>query len=164
MLAFDGWQFARDRRVLAGRLGVDSLRRLFELGCACSGVDYRLTGFVNERGKLALRIELSGTGEMRCERCLQPLVVNLSGVSELELADSEPEIALAEDDVDRVLATRDMNVGELVEDEAILLLPMVPKHVGCQIGSGSDDFQADEGGGRDSPFGVLAFLRKKGLP
>jgi uncharacterized protein len=37
----------------------------------------------------------------------------------------------AEDEIDRVLVSRRMDVGQLVEDEVILVLPMVPRHETC---------------------------------
>ena len=51
--------------------------------------------------------------------------------AELQLAGSLSEIAEADDDIDRVLASRRMDIAQLVEDEVILALPMVPRHAAC---------------------------------
>jgi uncharacterized protein len=75
---------------------------------------------------------------------------------ELELATSEQAIAAAEDDVDRVLATRAMDVASLVEDELLLTLPIAPMHERCEpVPAGADS-------GRASPFAALAGWRKGG--
>jgi uncharacterized metal-binding protein YceD (DUF177 family) len=50
---------------------------------------------------------------------------------ELQLAESEREISEADDEIDRVLATRKMDVAWLVEDEVILGLPMAARHEEC---------------------------------
>jgi uncharacterized protein len=69
-----------------------------------------------------------------CQRCLGPLQVPVEIDAELQLAESLREISEADDEVDRVLASRHMDVGQLVEDEVILALPMVPRHEECAHG------------------------------
>jgi len=53
-----------------------------------------------------------------------------------------------------VLATKSMDVAALVEDEAILALPMVPLHERCETGV-APDASAEAG-----PFAPLAGLRR----
>lgn len=160
----DGLQFARAGLEIGGRLSADQLPRLAELGCRTAGLDFTLTGTKNSRGKPALRINLNGVGEMQCQRCLSPVALDLSADEELELAGSLQEIEAADDDVDRVLARNAMDVAELVEDEAILLLPMVPRHERC-AGAGVPPVETGAATvevGKVSPFSVLASLKKGG--
>ena len=160
----DGLQFARAGLEISGQLSVDQLPRLAELGCRTAGLEFRLAGTKNSRGKLALRVHFSGVGEMSCQRCLGPVELDLSGDEELELAGSLQEIETAHDDVDRVLASSSMDVAELVEDEAILLLPMVPRHDRC-AGAGllpATEDTATVEVKKVSPFSVLASLKKGG--
>jgi uncharacterized protein len=101
---------------------------------------------------------------MSCQRCLEPVAVGLSTVAVLELSGSLQEIEAADDDVDRVVAGHAMDVASLVEDEAILLLPMVPRHERCGM---ADNLRAaDESAAavvkKASPFSVLAALKKDG--
>jgi uncharacterized protein len=72
----------------------------------------------------------------------------------LELAASEAELLAADDDVDRMVAGREMNVAVLVEDEVILALPMVPKHAQCRAAAET------KGGAKPSAFQALAALKK----
>ena len=69
--------------------------------------------------------------QLICQRCLDPLPVPIVVDAELQLAESLSEISEADDDIDRVLASRRMDVAQLVEDEVILALPMVPRHAEC---------------------------------
>jgi uncharacterized protein len=68
---------------------------------------------------------------MPCQRCLDPIRVPIAIDAELQLAESAREIAEADDEIDRVLASRRMDIPGLVEDEVILALPMAPRHEEC---------------------------------
>jgi uncharacterized protein len=164
LLEIDGLQFARSGSEISGNLTPDQLPRLAELGCSTGGIKYRLTGLVNARGKPALAMLIEGEGQMRCQRCLEPLSVVLSGSAELELSKALAEIEQADDEIDRVLAGHAMNVAAMVEDEAILALPMVPRHDQCIAADAVDVAGAAESPQAkvDSPFSVLAALKKKG--
>jgi uncharacterized protein len=152
----DGPQFARDRGTVSGTLGIEALRRLAESGCEAATIRYTVRGGANAEGHPCLAIEASGALRLVCQRCLGALVYPVELSVELELAMSEREIAAAEDEVDRVLATRAMDVAALVEDEILLVLPMAPVHERCAPETGQRD------SGRASPFDALAGLRKGG--
>jgi uncharacterized protein len=109
-------------------------------------------GGENGGGRLSLTVEISGELRLVCQRCLGPLAFPLAARSELELAETESEIEAAGDDVDRVLATKAMDVATLVEDEAILALPMAPLHGRCETGV------APEAAVKAGPFASLAGL------
>lgn len=146
--------FARAAGVLKGRLGLESLPRLAQSGCSASVLDFVLTGEINERGKPELRLAVEGSVRLQCQRCLGDMDVPLQLEAQLELAGSEAEILAAEDDIERAVAEREMDVAVLVEDEVILALPMVPKHEQCRAAVRSD------GGARRSAFEALAALKK----
>jgi len=152
--AIDGLAFARTAGVLKGRLGLDSMPRLVQSGCSDLVLDFVLTGQINERGKPELRLEVNAGVRLECQRCLGGVEYPLRFEVLLELAASEAEMLAADDDVDRVLAGRDMNVAVLVEDELILALPMVPRHEQCQAAAGA------KGGAEPSAFQALAALKK----
>ena len=87
--------------------------------------------FRSALGKPALHLIASGRVSVQCQRCLEPVVVPMAVDQELELAATQAAIDGAEDEVDRVLATRTMDVAVLVEDELLLALPMVARHDTC---------------------------------
>lgn len=149
----DGPEFARAGTTLAGALEIADLPRLLELGCSGAHIRYVVRGGATAQGKPALHVDATGIVELACQRCLETVAVPVAVRTELELAESQEVIDLTDDDVDRVLASRSMAVGTLVEDEVILALPMVPKHAQCP--ARADDSGRESG----SPFAALAALR-----
>jgi len=131
-LLIDGLQFACSASEMAGVIEGTRLKRLTDMCCLTPRIRFRICGGTNERGKPSLSIFLSGEFQLICQRCLQTLPYPLELESRLELTASIEEIEAADDDVDRVLATRTMDVAELVEDEAILAMPMIPRHEHCE--------------------------------
>ena len=154
VFAIDGYVFAQTGESITGRLALAELPRLADSGCRSAEVSFSIVGGMNARGKPSLIVRASGQVQMTCQRCLEPVAEPIDVDSELELSADEVEIATAEDDVDRVLASEAMNVARLVEDEILLALPMVPKHESCGVHSG------DRPGGQRSPFAGLAALKK----
>jgi uncharacterized protein len=152
----DGPQFARDRGTISGVLDIAALARLAVSGCEAAVLCYRVSGSVNARGQGCLVVEASGVAQVTCQRCLGALELPIGLAVELELAESEHAIGAADDDVDRVLATKAMDVAALVEDEVLLALPMAPRHERCE------QDVARGGAERTGPFAGLAALRKGG--
>ncbi|MBE0626720.1 MAG: DUF177 domain-containing protein [Burkholderiales bacterium] len=153
--AIDGLAFVRAAGALKGRLGIETLPRLAQSGCSASVLDFVLTGAINERGKPELRLAVQGSVRLQCQRCLGNMDFPLRFEAQLELATTEAEILAADDDVERVVAGREMKVAGLVEDEVILALPMVPKHEQCRAAEESG------GGAKPSAFEALAALKKR---
>jgi len=153
----DGLQFARDRERRSGRLQLDAMPRLADSGCLAADVQFEVEGGENAERRPSLRIAVEGTLELMCQRCLGSLKHRVALENELELATDPAFIESADDDVDRVLADRHMDVAGLVEDELILALPMVPMHEGCETGTATKIE-------KPSPFAALAALKKSGNP
>ncbi|HEY6241371.1 MAG TPA: DUF177 domain-containing protein [Burkholderiales bacterium] len=127
----DGLHFARAALQKRGCAGMEQLSRLAQMRCSTQGLEYHLSGGTANNGKPCLRISVRGCVQLVCQRCLDPLPIPVVIDAELQLAESLREISEADDEVDRVLASRQMDVGRLVEDEVILALPMVPRHEAC---------------------------------
>src|ERR1019366_9358441 len=123
--AIDGLAFARNAAVLEGRLGMESLPRLAQSGCAGSVLDFVLTGEINERGKPGLKLVVDGSVRLECQRCLGSLEFPVHIEAQLEVALSEAEITGASADIERVVASGELSVAALVEDEVLLALSMV---------------------------------------
>lgn len=153
--AIDGLAFARSAGVLKGQLGMESMPRLARSGCTGAVLDFVLSGEINERGKPGFRLEVKGSVRLECQRCLGNMDWPLRADARLELVSDEAEMLAADDDIERVVASGDMSVAALVEDEVILALPMVPKHEQCSAAAGA------EGDAKPSAFQVLAALKKR---
>jgi len=78
-----------------------------------------LSPFVGGRannGEPCLRFSVRGSVQLVCQRCLDPLPVPISDRRQLSSLESLRGISEADDEIDRVLASRHMDVGQLVED------------------------------------------------
>jgi uncharacterized protein len=152
----DGLQFARGRGEVSGAIGIEDLPRLAAMGCDEAMLAYSVRGGQSGGGHPSLTIEIRGELRLACQRCLGPLAFPMAAKTELELAPTQREIETADDDIDRVLATKAMDVAALVEDEVILALPMVPLHERCETGV------ARGSAGKAAPFAALAGLPRSG--
>jgi len=153
--AIDGLAFARTAAVLKGRLGMESLPRLALSGGSGAVLDFVLTGEINERGKSGLRLSVDGSVRLQCQRCLGSLEFPVQIEAQLEFAANEAEATAADDDIERVVASRELSVAALVEDEVLLALPMAPRHERCSAAAG---LGADA---KPSAFQALAALKKR---
>ena len=127
----DGLQFARAALERRGVVGMERLPRLAQLQCSTEGLEYQLRGGRADNGKPCLRLSVRGSVKALCQRCLDPVQIPIAIDTELQLAENVREISEADDEIDRVLASRNMDDAWLVEDEVILELPMAARHEEC---------------------------------
>jgi uncharacterized protein len=131
-------------------------------------VAWRVTGEQRQlRGGQAqtwLHLQAQTEVRLECQRCLKPvgasLMVNRSilfvaGETEAEALDAE-----SEDDV--LALTRALDVPELLEDELLLALPLVPRHDVCPSPLPVPEEVPEEKA--PHPFAALAALKKGQLP
>jgi uncharacterized protein len=96
-----------------------------------------------------------------CQRCLGPIQTQLDIQRSFLFVAGEQ--AAAEQDADSeedVLAlTHALDLRELVEDELLLALPLVPRHQIClqPLPLGTDEESAEQ---RPNPFAALAALKR----
>jgi uncharacterized protein len=101
-----------------------------------------------------------------CQRCLSPVDVPVLFEREFRFVASE-EVAAVEDEEseeDVLVLSRDFNLLELVEDELLMALPVVPKHDVCpgavKLQVADPDF-VENAQEKPNPFAVLGQLKKK---
>ena len=132
----DGFEFASAGATQEGKLPLSSFPRLQDVLVSDAGdVTYALRGVRDERGRPGLRLSVRSTLQLRCQRCLGPLLHEVQAEQLLVLAVSQAEIdaePLAVDSADRIVAAKEMAVRDLVEDELILSLPYAPRHDECE--------------------------------
>ena len=95
----------------------------------------------DEHGRPGLRLKVSGTLTLRCQRCLEPMAFEVQTDEMLGLAATLAEIHDEPADAhgpDRVVAGKEMALRELIEDELILALPYAPRHDSCTAGRAGD--------------------------
>ncbi len=90
-----------------------------------------VVGFVDARGRPALRFAFQAALKVVCQRCLKPMSLELS--SEQLLAFAPPgaqDDGL--DDVETLPLVRQLDLVDLLEEEVILAMPMLPRHEACE--------------------------------
>lgn len=101
-----------------------------------------------------------------CQRCLGPVPTELHGErSFLFVPGEEAAAALDADAEDDVLAlTRALDLQELVEDELLLSMPLVPRHEVCPQPLTSSVADPGADAVPEHPFAALAALKRQGPP
>jgi uncharacterized protein len=183
-------RFARAGARLEGQEPLDHMRRLSEDTCP---PDDSADRFVRWSAQGSQRDVLGGAPEWRvrlhaqatvwlnCQRCLQPMPVELTVDRVFRFARNEEEAAELDetsDDEDVLALGRPLDLPGLVEDELIMALPIVPRHEACpqplqaaelpgvapaarkaasaQAGPGEEDVTA-----RPNPFALLGALKRQ---
>jgi uncharacterized protein len=83
--------------------------------------------------------------QLVCQRCLEPVHADLQVDRQFRFVEGEPQAASldAEIDDDVLALSRRFNLLELIEDELVLALPLVPRHADCTLRhSGDQDLAA----------------------
>lgn len=150
--------------VLEGVLPLVELPRLREVLCdPVEGVRYSLAFERDQAGRALICGGLSTTLWLECQRCLgsmaQPVDVEL--MVALVTAESQLD-ALPEEYDPLVVEGGSVRLRDLIEDELLLAIPLVPRHPLGQCGdsalAGGD--RSSRNGTRPSPFAVLAGWRR----
>ena len=99
---------------------------------------------------------------LQCQRCLQPLNEPVRVDRHFRfVADEETAAALDDETEDEMLALpKSLNLRDLVEDEMLLALPLVPRHVVCPETVPMQFGDIEEVEEKANPFASLALLRK----
>lgn len=167
---FAGWiidslKFAAGGECVTGRLPLMRMLRLADVLVDTNGyLEFRLSGFCGEgelAGKQGLHLRVTGNLGLCCQRCLGRVDFTCAIDSRLLLVpegDVWPEGELEADEYDAIPAGQELCVPDLVEEEVLLVLPLVPRHVDCLMPAGN---LAAEKKSAVSPFAALAGLKKR---
>jgi uncharacterized protein len=100
-----------------------------------------------------------------CQRCLQPVAAALHFDRSFRFVADEKQAAAIDADIeeDVLVLSRNFDLVELIEDELLLALPLVPRHEICPhpLTGPTDPVAFDE---RINPFDVLSELKIKRKP
>jgi uncharacterized protein len=166
----DVQSFAHAAGRLAGRDELEKYERLLQetkgLGRDFA-VNWTATGELRpvpgEAAQAWLHLKVDTSLPMTCQRCLGPVDVQVAVDRAFRFVADE-EIAAAHDDEceeDLLVASRDFDLGALIEDEVLMELPLVPMHAVCPVAVKSavaDEALEDEAAARPNAFAVLAGL------
>jgi uncharacterized protein len=156
----DGLKFAREARRLVGELALAAMPRLEDSVFEPAGrVQYALTGTTDRYGQPIIEVSVRGTVPLQCQRCLERLDYVLDRTSRLALVvpgAQLPDVAEEDPDTEAIAAAEVANVADLIEQEVLLGLPLVPVH--DQPCTPAQEPAAEK---IESPFAVLRNLQQK---
>ncbi|SSY70431.1 YceD family protein [Alysiella crassa] len=121
-------------------------------------IHYTLTGGVDRWQRPFLDLSVSGSLKLNCQRCMNPVDFPVNEQARIVLFDNEDkldEAMLADDELDGMILTDELDILTLVEDQLLMALPISPKHDDCG-NVNLDKVNQD----KPNPFGVLAGLKK----
>ncbi len=159
-----------------GRLrGHESLLKYERLSQEAKGlhpdllVDWEAVGEVRTPlggvGEIWLTLKVRASFPMECQRCLTPVDVPLEVDRAFRFVADEATAEALDDesDEDLLAMSREFDLHELIEDELLMVLPVVPKHDECPsavpLASSDDDFE-EANAEKPNPFAALTGLRK----
>lgn len=205
--ALDIFEFARSGRHAAGGLRMSQLPRLAnEVPADAPDRDTAFTWqaegstqpeLQDDGGEAAqpyLRLAVHGSAWLECQRCLAPYeqAFDVDAIYRLVATEEEAEeYPLDEDELDVIVGSRQFDLVDLIEEELLLSLPLVPKHdlcpqvheslssgAGRELAEGEGEESSDESegggkgeegeggkggkGGKPNPFAALEALKRDG--
>ncbi len=158
---------AEQGRAYEGEIALAGLTRLDGLLADNRGlVRYRLSFDRDQRGRPVVAGHLAGTLSLECQRCLEVFALAVERDWRVTLLAEAAEEALLDEGEDaRLVSDEGMALAELIEDELILTVPVVPKHPAgavCDLPAEATDEEPIEAldGPEDNPFAKLARLKR----
>ncbi|CAM3715476.1 YceD family protein [Polynucleobacter antarcticus] len=161
-----------------GFLEITALPRLAEEASAIEsgdGFQWQVdTHFLDSPGsehRQILHLGLKGCIRVVCQRCLQDCQLDVSEVRQFVMVANEDEAdayPMEDDQQEPLVASQHFDLLELIEDEILLSLPLIPKHPegACEAHSssfGSPDEASDQTEKPQTPFNILKNIKKNSL-
>ncbi len=159
----DAFEFCQLKERREGEIAITDLPRLADESADNSGtVRWLLQGGKNQLGYSQLELSVTGMVNLMCQRCLTPFAFDIASESVLVLAPDERsadeiDALLADDSVEVIVGSHNFNIAQIVEDDALLAIPLSPKHRACP-----DQLMPEVAKEEDkvSPFAVLKNLKQ----
>ncbi len=155
----DAFEFCRLGEQLSGTTPVASMTRLAAEAADASGeIRWTFTGGRHSKGFPQLQMKVDGDVGLICQRCLtsfrHPMVSEtLLVLVRSEAVADEAQESLDDESIDVIVVPSAQDLLQLVEDEALLSLPLSPRHEVCP--GGAMKLAEDK---PESPFAVLKKL------
>lgn len=173
--------FTKAGQQLQGQTALSAFTRLLpELpagsDAAAITVTWQAMGeFVPETGGAGqnwLYLQLHTQLPLTCQRCLQPVAVDMDVQRDFRFVRDEATAEAQDDECeeDLLVMSRSFDLHTLMEDELLMALPLVPRHEHCPQPLDFDGTEAApaqsgaEAVQKPNPFAVLAELRAKAEP
>ncbi|MFN3792564.1 YceD family protein [Massilia sp.] len=163
----DAFEFCRNSGHREGTTPVAEMSRLAAecadgSGEASGEIRWAIDGSLTKQGYPAMTLSVAGTVKLACQRCLAPFEYEIDSSTMLVLgkddedADAIEEI-LDDESIDVIVGSRECDIRQLLEDEALLALPQAPKHEVCPDTQLLDALKTE----KVSPFAALKNLKSE---
>lgn len=161
----DAFEFCRNSGHREGVTPVTEMKRLAAECADGSGetsgeIRWAIDGSLTKQGYPAMTLSVAGPVKLVCQRCLSPFEYEIDSSTMLVLgkddedADAIEEI-LDDETIDVIVGSRECDIRQLLEDEALLALPQAPKHEVCPDTQLLDALKTE----KVSPFAALKNLK-----
>lgn len=165
-LKIDPFRFADNATRLHGFLSIEKMQRLSESLAADKGdVEVDIAFGVDEQGHRFLKGNLTTHLILQCQRCMESFDYEIIDDFLWGIVQTEEEASKLPNNYDPlVIKGVDFYIQDLIEDELIVSLPIVPMHepevckVKLPLIAESDTLAGVE---KDNPFKVIELLRTK---
>jgi uncharacterized protein len=159
----DAFEFCRSNGFREGVTPVTEMHRL-AADCAdqSGNITWSIQGGQTRQGYPSMTLSVSGTVQLVCQRCLVPFGYEIDSSTLLVLGKDDEEAdqieeILDDESIDVIVGSRTCDIRELLEDEALLALPQVPKHETCPQNALIDKLNSE----KPSPFAGLKNLKSE---
>ena len=155
-------RLAKAGEQLQGLLDISRMRRVMAFLPQSDGqLSYCLSFSFDDTGRICIQVELKAELQVICQRCLQPMQIDIDRESWLALIKdrSEMETLPARFEPLTLVDEDDLSILALLEDELLLAIPFAPLHPESEC-SASEDVKRLQVEGKPNPFASLAQLKK----
>ncbi len=163
----DVFELSRGRGHREGAIHLADMPRLAAMLVDVDGqLSYVVDGLVDGQGHPGAMMRLGGEVRMSCNRCGKPVAIELDREVPFRFVHTEAEadaIPIDEDeDTEIIVGSSALGLADWVEEEAILSLPIAPRHEDCSAPGfdSGDNPQEELADDRRRPFAVLETLKR----
>lgn len=165
MEPLDVYELARTGRSIEGTRALANMPRLASSLMRTSGeLRFRARGGTDALGRAALNLHLQAELVLACDRCGGPVAFVLDVERPFYFVDSEEVLAAVQIDEspeEALLGSTRFDLAGLIEDEAILQLPLSPRHDDCHAAVTAGDAGGQAQAQPEHPFAGLQDLRDR---
>jgi uncharacterized protein len=161
----DVFELARTGGGVEGVLPVVQMTRLTPSLVRSEGeFAFEMRGYLDPRGRPAAVLSFRGAALMTCDRCGTAVTCQLAGSARFYFVRTEKELAripVDESEDEPLLGSERFDLYDLLEDEAILALPISPRHADCSPPALAAPESGMDTADRPHPFASLAQLKSR---
>ncbi len=159
----DPFQLADKGASLAGTLAADALPRLRAAVLSLEETDAALDFARDDAQRCVIRGTASASVTMSCQRCLEPVRLTLQAAFHDAVVRDEAAAEGLPEELEPIVAGHSLAPAEVIEDELLLVLPIVPRHedsVACGPRAKVLERQKKAEQKQPNPFAVLKNLKQ----